>query len=232
MSYDCHICLLSWRANSKFHVIRETYVVEFLPKQDDFFISFEKLTDSVVKAAEVLFKQVNELPEADGYPAKVESWKLLAGETAQYIFTLLHKTFITPFDRYDIHRLNAKIYDIVNMINVTTQRFPIYHIDTVPEDVIILANICMQSTQLIHNVMDHLDDMKYASEILDACDKIKKLESQADQILLMGVAALLDNETDIKKIIKLREIYELLETVTDRCQEVAFILEGIVLEYS
>jgi uncharacterized protein Yka (UPF0111/DUF47 family) len=204
----------------------------FLPKQDDFFISFEKLTASVVKAAEVLFKQVNELPNADGYPEQVEHWKSLASETAQYIFTLLHKTFITPFDRYDIHRLNAKIYDIVNMINVTTQRFPIYHIETVPEDVIILANICMQSTQLINDVVGHLHDMKHGPAILDACGKIKHLESQGDQILLMGVATLLNNETDIKKIIKLREIYELLETVTDRCQEVAFILEGIVLEYS
>lgn len=204
----------------------------FLPKQDDFFILFERLTKSVVIAAEVLFEQVNELPQVDDYPAKIENKKRLAGETAQSIFTLLHKTFITPFDRYDIHRLNSKIYDIVNMINVTTQRFPLYHIDKVPEDMIILANICMQSTQLIHKVMDHLHDMKFASEILEACGKIKKLESQGDQILLMGVASLLDNETDIKKILKLREIYELLETVTDRCQEVAFILEGIVLEYS
>lgn len=204
----------------------------FLPKQDDFFISFKKLSDSVVKAAEVLLNQVNELPNVDDFPAKVEYWKSLAGQTAQHIFTLLHKTFITPFDRYDIHRLNAKIYDIVNMINVTTQRFPIYHIEHVPQDVIILANICMQSAQLIDDVVGHLHDMKNASSILEACGKIKNLESQADQILLIGVATLLDNETDVKKIIKLREIYELLETVTDRCQEVAFILEGIVLEYA
>lgn len=207
-------------------------LARFLPKQDNFFDLFEKLSDSVVKSAEVLFKQVNELPNADAYPNKIENLKRQAGEFAQSIFTLLHKTFITPFDRYDIHRLNAKIYDIVNMVNVTTQRFPLYHIEKVPEDVIILVNICLQSTQLIHNVMGHLHDMKFAAEILNACGKIKKLESQADQILLMGVATLLDNESDIKMILKLREIYELLETITDRCQEVAFILEGIVLEYS
>lgn len=205
---------------------------KFLPRQDDFFVFFQKVSACVVKAAEELYLQVKALPDADAYPKKILAYKEEAGEFAQHIFTLLHKTFITPFDRYDIHRLNAKIYDIVNMINVATQRFPIYHINAVPKDVVTLTEICLQSTQLIHDVLGHLHDLKYASDILASCAKIKALESQGDQILLMGVATLLDQETDVRNIIKLREIYKLLESITDRCQEVAFILEGIVLEYS
>jgi uncharacterized protein Yka (UPF0111/DUF47 family) len=201
-------------------------LAKFLPRQDNFFDLFQKISACVVKAAEELCLQVNALPNADDYSKHILQYKKEAGASAQQVFTLLHKTFITPFDRYDIHRLNAKIYDTINMINVTTQRFPIYHIDSVPKDVVVLAEICLQSTQLMQTVIGHL------REIITACSKIKDLESEADEILLKGIGTLMDEESDIKRLLKLREIYELLESITDRCQEVAFILEGIVLEYS
>lgn len=204
----------------------------FLPRQKNFFDHFQSISASVVKAAEELCLQVKSLPDADSHPAHILEYKKDAGITAQQIFTLLHKTFITPFDRYDIHRLNAKIYDTINMINVTSQRFPVYHIHHVPADVITLAEICLQSTQLIHDVIEQLSDLKHANTIISACSKIKELETQADQILLTGIGRLMDSEDNIKRLLKLREIYELLESITDRCQEVAFIIEGIVLEYS
>lgn len=210
-------------------------LTKFLPRQEAFFELFEKIASSLTAAANAFYQEVQQLSSpgaADSLADEVLHHKKMAGAQAQRLFTLMHKTFITPFDRYDIHRLNDKLYDIVNMINLTAQRFPRYEIYDTPPTVITLAQICYKSAQLVEEVVSQLHNLRNNTSIATTCDQIKAFESQADQLLIDGVADLLKNESDIKKIIKLKEVYTLMESITDRCQEVAFIVEGIVLEYA
>jgi uncharacterized protein Yka (UPF0111/DUF47 family) len=189
----------------------------FLPRQEEFFTLFTQAAISLTKAAQALHDEVKHLKDKP---------------TVSADRVLEHKTFITPFDRYDIHRLNDKLYDIVNMINLTAQRFVKYEIHSIPSQMVTLTEVCLKSAKLVQEVISHLHDLKNNAHITKACDQIKAYESQADQLLIDGVASLLRDETDVKNIIKFKEIYDLLESMTDRCQEVAFIVEGIVLEYA
>ncbi len=205
----------------------------FLPRQEEFFTLFAQAAASLTKAAHALHDEVKHLKDSPSLSAeRVLEYKREAEAYAQKLFTLLHKTFITPFDRYDIHRLNDKLYDIVNMINLTSQRFVKYEVHSIPSMMVTLTEVCLKSAELIQEVISHLSDLKNNTAIIKACDQIKAFESQADQLLIDGVAKLLREESDTKAIIKLKEIYDLLESITDRCQEVAFIVEGIVLEYA
>lgn len=207
-------------------------LTKFLPRQEAFFELFEKITACLTASAHALYQEVQQLSSPNASADQVLHYKKMAGTHAQRLFVLMHKTFITPFDRDDIHRLNDKLYDIVNMFNLTAQRFTRYHIQEVPVTVITLAETCYKSAQLVEEVVSQLHDLRHNDNISKACGQIKAFESQADQLLIDGVAELLQIESDIKKIIKLKEVYDLMESITDRCQEVAFIIEGIVLEYA
>ena len=205
----------------------------FLPRQEEFFTLFTQAAIALTKAAQSLHEEAKHLSDTPSLSAdRVLEHKRSAEAYAQKLFTLMHKTFITPFDRYDIHRLNDKLYDIVNMINLTAQRFVKYEIHSIPAQMVTLTEVCYKSAVLVQEVVSQLHDLKNNIHITKACDQIKAYESQADQLLIDGVASLLKNEKDIKNIIKFKEIYDLLESMTDRCQEVAFIVEGIVLEYA
>lgn len=205
----------------------------FLPRQEEFFTLFTQAAVSLTKAAQALHDEMKHLTNKPTLSAEhVLEHKRSTEAYSQKLFTLMHKTFITPFDRYDIHRLNDKLYDIVNTINLTAQRFVKYEIHSIPPMMISLTEVCLKSAELIQEVMSQLHDLKNNGEITKACDQIKAYESQADQLLIDGVASLLRDDKDVKNIIKLKEVYDLLESITDRCQEVAFIVEGIVLEYA
>jgi uncharacterized protein Yka (UPF0111/DUF47 family) len=207
-------------------------LTRFLPRQEEFFVLFEKLATCVTTAAQALHQEIQQLSSPESLALQVMQHKIAAEGHAERLFTLMHKRFITPFDRYDIHRLNDKLYDIVNMMNLTAQRFPRYDIREVPQMMVALAEVCYQSAFLVQEVISRLHDLKNVDHITKTCDQIKAYESQADQLLIDGISALLRDENDFKRILVLKEIYDLLETITDRCQEVAFIVEGIVLEYA
>jgi uncharacterized protein Yka (UPF0111/DUF47 family) len=206
--------------------------MKFLPRQDEFFVLFENMAACITAAAQALHQEIQQLSSPGAPAEQILQYKKASEIHARRLFMLMHKRFITPFDRYDIHRLNDKLYDIVNMINLTAQRFPRYQIQNIPPMMIDLAEICYKSALLVQEVLSHLHNLKNNSTIAKSCDQIKAYESQADQLLIDGVAALLRDENDFKNIFKFKEIYDLLESVTDRCQEVAFIVEGIVLEYA
>src|SRR3989344_4395031 len=190
----------------------------FLPRQEEFFTLFEAIAQCATKSAESLYQEIQQLPSPAVPAEQILQYKKEAKGHAQRLFTVLHKTFITPFDRYDIHRLNDKLYDIVNTINLTAKRFPAYKIEEVPSKMITLAEVCCHSTQLIEQIVSKLRNLRHHPEISDLCNQVKAYESQADQLLIDGITLLLDEESDCKKIFKLKEIYRLMESITDRCQ--------------
>jgi uncharacterized protein Yka (UPF0111/DUF47 family) len=145
---------------------------------------------------------------------------------------LLHKTFITPLDRDDIHSLIKTMDDILDFIDASAQRLYLYQVRTIPDDMKRMADITVESVELVRKAVQLLTNMKNAQDIVSICIEINQLENQADQVLRTAVARLFQDESDIKLMIKLKENYELLETVTDRCEDVANVIESIVLEYA
>jgi predicted phosphate transport protein (TIGR00153 family) len=155
-----------------------------------------------------------------------------ADKLAHNAFMLLHKTFITPFDRNDIHNLTSQLDDVLDLINRCAQRFPYYELKKVPEEMIELAEISMQSSILLKQAIYRLHSLKKSDEIFSFCEQIDVMESKAHQVVLAGERVLFKEEKDFKHFFKLKEIYAQTKLVINRCQDVGNIIKGIILEYS
>jgi predicted phosphate transport protein (TIGR00153 family) len=162
----------------------------------------------------------------------IESIEKRADRITQGTIELLHKTFITPLDRDEIHQLITKMDDILDLIEDTSQSIYLYDVRTITPEAVRLAAIVVQCAENVKRAVWLLSNMDNAAEILKVCEEIDRLESEADHVMRSAMAKLFRDESDLKQVIKLRTIYELLETVTDTCEDVANIIEGIVLENS
>lgn len=205
---------------------------KILPQQKAFFDGFNTLGELLLQMSESLLQAFNEDKFDEDALNKIVHTKEQAKLMARNLFTEAHKTFITPFDRHDIHGLNNQIYDAVNTINLTAQRCMHYHLHVFPENMKQLALICRNAAKLVYDVLKMLENVKNPMKILDLCNEIKENESMADQLLIAGISQLYDEQNDFKTILKQKEVYGLLESITDRYQMIAYIAEGIVLEYS
>jgi uncharacterized protein Yka (UPF0111/DUF47 family) len=145
---------------------------------------------------------------------------------------LLHKTFITPLDREDIHELISKLDDILDFTDAASERVFLFGIQKSTPEMQALAEVCVKSAHSVQRAVSKLNDLKNSDSILVETRAIHEFENQGDSILRAGIARLFKEEPDTRELIKQKEILELLERVTDMCEHVANIVEGIVLEYS
>lgn len=204
----------------------------FLPRQDNFFQLFQKAADKLHMAAAEFSNMLQHLDNQQYYVDLIAHHEEEADQIAHANFELLHKTFITPFDRYDIHQLTSTLDDIIDLINRIAQRFPFYHLQTLPEEVIRLSELSTEATVHLKKSIYCLHSLKNASEIFYYCNEIDRVESQAHQVVLAGEKKLFMEEENFKTFFKLKEIYGHTKLVINRCQDVANILKGIILEYS
>jgi len=204
----------------------------FLPRQEKFFDFFQKAADVLVLTATqfhiLMMDPDNQQRAVDAISAYEEE----ADRVAHATFQLLHKTFITPFDRHDIHRLTSTMDDILDVINRCALRFPIYHLKTIPSNLVELSEIAVQCTKLLKKAVYRLHTLDKSEEILSFCEDLDDLESKANIILLDGEKTLFAEEQDFKQFFKLNEIYSQTKNVIDSCQDLANVIKGIVLEYS
>ena len=146
----------------------------------------------------------------------------------------LHRTFITPIDRNDIYRLITKMDDIMDFVEAAADRFALYEIPKGPmtKEAIDLARCLVSSAEHVLGATNGIRDLKRPNGILEHCIEINRLENVADSILRGALARLFREEKDPIAVIKWKEIYETLESATDRCEDVANIIEGVLLENS
>ncbi len=204
----------------------------FLPRQEGFFKLFQKTADTLVTATTEFHTMLHNLEDQQKYVDSIAAYEHEADQITHHTFELLHKTFITPFDRYDIHALTSGLDDILDLINRCAQRFPFYHLNKVPDEIIRLAELSMQACILLNRAIYRLHSLKKSDEILKACEGIDHIESEAHQVVLAGERQLFLNEKDFKHFFKLKEIYAQTKLVINRCQDVGNMVKGIVLEYS
>ena len=207
-------------------------IFKFMPKEEKFFTLFQEGAELSVLAAYELRKMLTDLKSSESYSRSIKDIEHKTDEVTHQTIALLHKTFITPLDRDDIHKLITKMDDIVDFMDAAAQRLFLYGVTETTPEASALAEICVQSVEYVKKAVYGLSNLKEADQIIKNCVEINRLENEADQLLRAGMANLFRNEADTRQLIKLKEIYELLETVTDRCEDVANIIEGIVLEYS
>lgn len=203
-----------------------------IPHEKGFFTLFQKVAEKVLHAAEQFQFLVGDLDNANDFALIIEQDAIEGDDLTRQTFDLLHKTFITPFDRYDIHKLASNLDDVLDLLNTTAQKITLYQIKVVPIEITSLAQIALDIAQLVKLAIHHLDSLKKGEEILNYCRQIIKLRSKAETIGLTGLGQLFDKETDFKNFFKLKEVFESIKRITDKSQNLANIMKGIVLEYA
>lgn len=203
-----------------------------LPREGRFFVLFE---ESAKNAAEVarLFKDL--MDNWDNVDARIKAiidLEQKSDTVAHEIIALVHRTFVTPFDREDIALLAHSLDDIVDYIEATADAMQIYKIDYPTSRSKELADIMLLTALEVEKAVIELHRKIDLKHILTHCVEINRLENMADAVYRAALAELFTDSKDIPYIIKWREIYEYMETATDRCEDVANVLEGVALKYS
>jgi uncharacterized protein len=202
-----------------------------IPREEKFFDMFKAQADHVAKASHALVEMLQNysFETLDAQAALIRTLEHEGDILCHDIIRKLNQTFVTPFDREDIYNLTTKLDDVLDLTEGTVNRMKMYKIKKVTPELITIAKIVEQSSDEIARAVGKMHEM---SRVVDHCIEINRLENEADLIARQIIAHLFDNSTDPIEIMKWKELYEYLETATDKCEDVANILEGIMLKNS
>lgn len=201
-----------------------------MPTEGKFFDLFNQHAELCVKGAKEMLALMTNFDDLDIRVHAIESIEKEADKVTHTTIELLHKTFITPLDRDDIHKLITRMDDILDLLEDAAQTISLYDIKSITAEAKRLAELCVSCAEKVQAAVGMLHNMQNASEILAICADIDRIESNADHVMRAAMSKLFRDEPDVRTLIKLKAIYELLETVTDRCEDVANIIEGILVE--
>ena len=201
-----------------------------LPFEGRFFELFNALAGEAVQASRELASLMESFDEIERRAFAIETIEKRGDKITQETIETLHRTFVTPLDRDDIHHLVTRMDDILDLIEDCAQSINLYDVRSATPEMKRLAEICVGCAENVQAGVGGLADLRDPRAIMAACAEIDRLESEADRAMRAAIAKLFREEPDAKQIIKLRSIYEILEQITDRCEDVANIIEGIVLE--
>ena len=203
-----------------------------LPRQGRFFDLFNEHAEQIVLGSRELAALMASKEDLERRTYNIESIEKRADRITRTTIELVHKTFITPIDREDIHQLISKMDDILDLIEDAAQLMFLYDVRVATPEAKKLADICVACCEKVKAAVALLASMDNAAEIMTICSDIDRLESEADHVMRDAIARLFREEPDVRELIKLRSVYEHLETVTYRCEDVANIIQGIVIENS
>jgi hypothetical protein len=203
-----------------------------MPREGRFFDLFNAHAERIAAGARSLAAMMANSGEFEQHARNIDGAERAADKITHETITLLHRTFITPFDREQIHQLITAMDDILDLMQDVAESVVLYDIRRVTPEARQLAEICQMCCERVKNAVALLTNLRQAEAILKTCEEIDRLESDADRVMRAAMSKLFRDEPDIKQLIKLRSIYELLEAITDRCEDVANVIEGIVLENS
>jgi predicted phosphate transport protein (TIGR00153 family) len=205
---------------------------KLMPKSDEFFDDFDAQADATVRGAKLLQALFEDFTDVERKVAAIKEVEHEGDRIAHRAFERLHKQFITPFDRAEIHRLLGRIDDVLDLTDATAERLVLYEVGPVPQAAKDLARVLVPACEKMQEAVRALRTIKNPAQILSACRQIKTMESEADQLGRSAIAALFKSGADALSIIKWKEIYDLMETATDRIEDVADVIEGVVLEHA
>lgn len=209
------------------------FLSALMPREGQFFELFNKHADLVVagsKALSDLLQNYQEKHSRDTIIENIAQIERNADRITHDTVALLHATFVTPFDRDVIHRLISRMDDILDLIQDAAESLMLYDIQKLTPEAAHLGNLLQICCERVHSTVKLLHSMDNAQQILKLAQDIDQLESDADRVMRAAISKLFREEADVRQVIKLKAVYELLETATDKCQDVANVIEGVVLE--
>jgi predicted phosphate transport protein (TIGR00153 family) len=211
------------------------FIARLMPREGRFFNHFDNhaklIVDGALALADVLRHYDNGKDRSAGIKL-IEDAEHGADRITHDTVQLLHTVFITPFDRDDIHRLISRMDDVLDLIQDTAESLVLYDIQKVTPEATQLAELLLRCSERVQSAVGLMASMADAPAILKICQEIDQLESEADRVMRGAISELFRNETDVRQVIKLKAVYEALESATDKCQDVANVIESVVLENS
>lgn len=203
-------------------------MVRFMPRDTRFFDLFAEMAGNLSDGARLLKRTLEDFKDIDLRVQQLKSIEHRGDEMTHNVLTKLNQTFITPFDREDIHRLASSLDDVLDFVYAAGVRLVMYKISSAPEAASLLADVVVKQCDQLTEAMSKLE--KKNEQVLQSCVEINRLENEADQIARAAIALLFEKERDPISLIKLKELYEVLETATDKAEDAANVLEAVVLK--
>ena len=204
----------------------------FVPMEKKFFDLFEEGARNMVKASQVLRGMIDTWEFVGGRVAEITELEHQGDTITHQIMAQLNRTFVTPFDREDIALLAHTMDDVTDFIHAAADAMLIYKIESPTQRAKELADIIVQAAAEVERAVGKLRRHADLKRIPEYCVEINRLENMADRVFRSAMAELFDDTTDIAQVIKWREIYEHMESATDRCEDVANVLEGVALKHA
>jgi uncharacterized protein len=211
---------------------------KFLPREGNFFEMFNQHADRIVEAARAFSSLVTNYSDPhlrEQYNRDVDNAERAADRVTHDVNKMLHQTFITPIDREQIHKLINTMDDVADLIQDSAETMALYDVKFMTEDIKRLTDIsvkCCERLAAAVKMLGSISDKGTAEAALKTCEEIDRLESDADRVMRSAMSKLFREEPDVREVIKLKAVYELLETITDKCEDVANLIEGVILENS
>jgi predicted phosphate transport protein (TIGR00153 family) len=211
---------------------------KLLPREGNFFELFNDHGQHVADGARSFMEMVRHYGDEtlrNKHAADVDAAEKQADRITAEVNRLLHKTFITPIDREQIHGLINAMDDVLDLLQDSSEVMSLYDLKNVSDDVLRLSEIslrCCERVQHVVGLLPRLNQASVAEAAIKTCQEIDRLESDADRVMRSAMSKLFRDNIDVRELIKLKAVYEHLESISDRCEDVANIVEGIVLENS
>jgi predicted phosphate transport protein (TIGR00153 family) len=200
-----------------------------IPRDNTFFDMFSQMSENLIAGARVMVDLFTDYKEVDAKVAEIRRIERTGDEITHAVFTKLNQTFITPFDREDIHELASSLDDVLDFLNSAAARIVMYRITDPPAVALELSRLILLQCQELHRALPLL---RKNGSILTHCVEINRLENEADVISRAAIGQLFDREKDPITLIKTKELIEVLELATDKAEDVANVLETVVLKSS
>lgn len=209
------------------------FIANLVPREGRFFDYFNQHAARAAEASNELTLLLSEYAIAGSRAGRIERINDLehaADRITHDTAALLHTIFVTPLDRDDIHRLISRMDDVIDLMQDAAESLSLYDVQQVTSHAVELAQLLQNGCERMQSAVALLNNMKNAPEILKHCRDVDTMESRADRVMRNAISMLFREEADLRQVIKLKAVYELLEEATDRCRDVADIIEGLILQ--
>ncbi|MFQ6081864.1 MAG: DUF47 domain-containing protein [Candidatus Aminicenantia bacterium] len=204
--------------------------MKFLPKGKKFFELFNEQADNLVKAGALIQEIMSDFEKIEEFSQKLSDLEHQADDVTHEIIDMLNRTFITPIDREDIHSLSQELDDIIDLIHEAVHNTILYQIKKPTDYMKEMVDVLVQALDVVHKALKSLKDFKNPKVLLNYCIEINRLENVGDSLLRKAMEGLMIQREDCFELLRWKEIYDSLEEAIDKCEDVANIIEGIVIK--
>jgi len=202
-----------------------------LPKKYDFFDLFDRHATTTLDGVKMVKEVIEQWPSSKEAIARIEEAEHQCDSITHMTVDLMRRTYITPFERDEIRQLITGMDDVMDHAQGAATKLALFQVDSIPEQMLKLVRVLFNAQEKIVCAVKELRKIKKADGIQGHCREINSLENEGDAVLRDGLALLFSDEKDPVRIMKLKEIYETLERAIDRCEDVANVIEGILIEH-